>query len=271
MRSIGVKLVDRLPSSIAARLRGSSGAAALLRPLINRLVPDGPSVVEVRSGLATGTRLEILPRSEKYYWLGTYEPRVLKEIATRLRPGATYWDVGSHVGYMVAVASRLVGPTGTVVAFEPNPENVRRLRRTIELNDLRNVTVRDVALSDRVGQSWFFLSGSSLMGSLLPGPSGTPTVPVLTSTIDEELKSMPIPDLVKIDVEGGENAVLAGATRLLEGHKPALIVEVLTPECRREVEGRLAGYRTSMLDDTNMLAVPVPTEPAVGQAPWVPR
>jgi len=228
-------------------------------------------IVEVpRSGSAAGIRLEIHPRSEKYYWLGTHEPQVLKEIATRLRPGATYWDVGSHIGYTVAVAARLVGPSGRVVAFEPNPENIRRLRRTIQLNGLGNVTVRDVALSDRVGESRLFLSRSSLMGSLLPGPSGTPTVPVQTSTIDEELKTMPIPDLVKIDVEGGENAVLAGATHLLRDHRPALIVEVLTPGWRREVEGRLGGYRTSMLDDTNMLALPVPSEVSAGQERSVP-
>jgi FkbM family methyltransferase len=263
MRSIGVRLGDKLPSSLAARLRGDSGAAALLRPIVTRLLPTGPSVVEVRSGLAAGIRLDIFPRSEKYYWLGTYEPQVLEAIATRLRPGASYWDVGAHLGYMVAVASRLVGPTGTVVAFEPNPENVRRLRRTIELNDLRNVMVRDVALSDHLGESQFFLSGSSSMGSLLPGPSGTPTVHVRTSTIDEELKTVPIPDLVKIDVEGGEDAVLAGATGLIEHHRPELIVEVLTPERQREVERRLVGYQTSMLDESNMLASPIPVEALV--------
>jgi FkbM family methyltransferase len=265
MRSIGLRLVDRLPSSLAARLKGDTGAAALLRPIANRIFPAGPSVVKVRSGHAAGIRLEILPRSEKYYWLGTYEPQVLQEIATRLRPGATYWDVGSHIGYLVAAVARLVGPTGTVVAFEPNPDNVRRLRRTIELNDLRNVTVREVALSDRVGQGQFFSSGSSSMGRLVNSSSLEATFPVRTNTIDEELKTVPFPDLVKIDVEGGENAVLAGATRLLEAHRPALIVEVLTPERRRGVERRLVGYRTSMLDERNMLAASTPIETVDGQ------
>ena len=78
---------------------------------------------------------------------------------------------------------------------------------------------------------------------------------------------MPIPDLVKIDVEGSENAVLAGATRLLEDHRPELIVEVLTPERRREVERRLVGYRMSMLDNRNMLASPTPREAVVLQCP----
>ena len=197
-----------------------------------------------------------MPRSEKYYWLGTHEPRVLDELAARLQPGFTYWDVGSHVGYMVAVASRLVGATGVVVAFEPNPANVKRLQRTIELNGLDNVTVRAVALSDRVGDSEFFLNDASTMGSLVVSSSLAESVTVRTSTIDEELKSVPAPDLLKIDVEGGESAVLAGASRMLRDHRPTLIVEVLSRVQQRDVANRLVGYRSSMLDDTNMLALP---------------
>jgi FkbM family methyltransferase len=257
MRSFAVRLVMRLPSSLAARMKGESRAASFLRPIINWMLPAGQLPVEVRSGLAAGIRLEVFPRSEKYYWLGTYEPQVLQEIAIRLRPGATYWDVGSHIGYLVAAASRLVGATGTVVAFEPNPENVRRLRRTIELNGLRNVIVREVALSDRVGQSELSLSGPT--SSLLEDPSGRPTARVRTSTVDEELKTLAFPDLVKMDVEGGESAVLAGATRLIENHRPELIVEVLTPERRRGVEDLLVGYQTSMLDKANLLARPTHT------------
>jgi hypothetical protein len=90
-------------------------------------------------------------------------------------------------------------------------------------------------------------------------------MPVRTSAIDEEFKTMPTPDLVKIDVEGSENAVLAGATRLLESHRPELIVEVLTPEWRREVERRLVGDRMPMLDERNMLASPTPRAAVVLQ------
>jgi FkbM family methyltransferase len=224
------------------------------------MLPDVVSVVEVRSGIAEGIRLAIFPRSEKYYWLGTYEPQVLREIATRLRPGDTYWDVGSHIGYMVAVASRLVGPNGSVIAFEPNPENLRRLRRTIELNELRNVTVRDVALTDRVGESQFFLSGSSSMGSLLQRAHETTAVSVRTSTIDEELKTLSLPALVKIDVEGNESRVLAGATQLLGGRHADLIIEVLTQAQQVAVVQSLVGYQTSMLDERNMLAWPSSVE-----------
>lgn len=256
LRSIGLRLINRLPSSLAARLRGDSAVAGVLRPISNRVLPTGPTVVEVRSGLAAGILLEIFPQSEKYYWLGTYETEVLQEIAARLRPGSTYWDVGAHAGYMVAVASRIVGPAGTVVAFEPNPDNVRRLLRTIELNNLSNVTVRDVALSDGVGQARFYLTDSSSTGSLRPGFPLAPTLLVRTSTLDEELKAGPTPDLVKIDVEGSEEDVFAGAIELLEVCRPDFVVEVLTPERRRVVEQTLDGYGTSMLDGRNMVASP---------------
>jgi FkbM family methyltransferase len=259
IRSIGLRLIDRIPSLLAARLKGESRFATVLRPFVNWLLPDGQQVVTVRSGRAAGIRLEIHPRSEKYYWLGTYEPHVLDEIARRLRADATFWDVGSHLGYMVAVASRLVGPTGAVVAFEPNPENIRRLRRTIELNDLQNVVVREVALSDHVGQSDFYIGSASSMGSLLQGSTPIPSMHVPTSTADTELEGRACPDLVKIDVEGSESMVLAGAGALLEC-RPDLIVEVLTPDQRIAVAERLVGYETSMLDERNMLAVPNPAE-----------
>ncbi len=177
-------------------------------------------------------------------------------IAGRLGPGDVYWDVGSHVGYMVAVASRRVGSTGRVIAFEPNPDNLQRLRRTVELNDLRNVTIWDVALSDQIGEAQFLLAGSSSMGSLLPNRYATRSVPVQTSTIDEELKTQPYPDLVKIDVEGNESRVLAGAAQLFLDHRPDLIIEVLTELQRTEVAKSLVGYQTSMLDNRNMLALP---------------
>ena len=210
------------------------------------------------SGRASGIRLEIFPRHEKYYWLGTYEPEVLDEIAGRLLPGATSRDVGSHVGYMVAVASRLVGPTGSVIAYEPNPANVRRLLRTLELNDLRNVTIREVALTDHVGQSEFFTSDSSSMGTLMAGSHASASLSVRTSTADAELMVVPAPDLIKIDVEGSESLVLAGASHLLTDCHPELIVEVLSQEQQQDVAGRLVGYRTSMLDGRNMLALPPP-------------
>jgi FkbM family methyltransferase len=255
MRSVGLRFIDHLPASLASRLRGESGVATVLRPIANRLLPASQTVVTVRSGHAAGIRLEIDPRSEKYYWLGTYEPRVLDQLAARLQAGATFWDVGAHVGYIAAAASRLVGPNGTVVAFEPNPENIRRLRRTIELNDLQNVIVREVALGDRLGQSDFYLHASSSMGSLLAGSSSTSSMPVSIRTADDELTAMAAPNLVKIDVEGGEVMVLAGAARLLE-RRPTLIVEVLTPEQRGQIERRLVGYETSMLDARNLLALP---------------
>jgi FkbM family methyltransferase len=202
-------------------------------------------------------RLEIYPRTEKYYWLGTYERAVVEELSARLAPGNTFWDVGSHIGYIAAIASRLVGPTGSVVAFEPNPENVRRLRRTIELNHLHNVIVREVALSHQVGRSLFHVGDAPSMGSLQPNPTSKSSIPVWTETVDEELGRSPFPNLVKIDVEGSECAVLAGAVRLLQ-RRPPLIVEVWSSEQRQLAAQMLSGYTTSMLDGQNMLALSRP-------------
>lgn len=255
IRRVSVSLVDRLPAPVARRLRGTGPAVRFLRAIANPMLPDTFTVVTVRSGRAAGTRIEIDPRSEKYYWLGTYEPRVLDLLADCLRPGDVFWDVGAHAGFMVAAASRLVGPRGAVVAFEPNPENAHRLRRTIEMNGLINVTLREVALSSRVGTSDFFVPGSSSMGSLVPSSGTGQRFTVETSTVDAEARSLPAPALVKIDVEGSELDVLDGAEALLATHHPPLIIEILSADQLLAVERRLPGYELRSLDDRNYLAV----------------
>ena len=251
---------DRLPKWIARRLRSSSRVTTALRPVVNRLVPERPTVVTVVSGRAAGLRLEILPRSEKYYWLGTYEPEVLDALCAALRPGSVFWDVGAHVGYLSAVASRLVGPTGEIVAFEPNPSNLGRLRRTIELNGLENVRVRPVAISDGPAELRFLLHASSSMGHVADPAQDGETIVVEASSLDHEAATSRTPDLVKIDVEGHEPSVIAGAAELCRNRPPTLVIEVLSEQHRHGVVAMPPGFSFRMLDRTNMLAIP----PAVG-------
>jgi FkbM family methyltransferase len=156
---------------------------------------------------------------------------------------------------MVVAASRVVGPTGEVVAFEPNPENLRRLHRTIELNELSNVRVRPVAVSDVTGEAQFLPHPESSMGRLVDA-SDRGTFLVGTTTLDAELATGRPPHLVKIDVEGHEASVLAGAEAVRARVRPVFIIEVLSTESRVTVTTELPGYRTDMIDRTNLLAIP---------------
>lgn len=254
-RSFAVHTINLLPSGLARRLRGSSRIASLLRPVVNQLVPAGPTVVTIRSGRGAGMRIEIDPRSEKYYWTGTYEPEVTAELARILAPGAVFWDVGAHVGYMTIIAARLVGSSGRVVAFEPLSANLDRLRHAVTLNALDNVIVRPVAIAGRPGQVPFHVHSRSSMGSLRRRVGEIEVTHVEASTLDHEAQSQVLPSLVKIDVEGGEVDVLEGAQRLFSEFCPAVMIECLSADALHQCQDRLSNYQFRALDRTNYLGV----------------
>jgi FkbM family methyltransferase len=167
------------------------------------------------------------------------------------------WDVGAHIGFISAIAARVVGTTGHVVAFEPLPQNVGRLRQTVEANGLRNVTIRDAAVSSSVGTRAFYVHSSSAMGGLTP-TDGVPRIDVMTTTLDAELGAARPPALVKIDVEGSESEVIAGAQRLFNDVRPLLIIELLTEEAVARARTLVSHYTFRRIDETNFIGDPTP-------------
>jgi protein-L-isoaspartate O-methyltransferase len=93
-----------------------------IKRLINHTVfEDKEQVIEVEIGVLQGARFSIFPRVEGGYYLGTYEPDMQESIARLIKPGMTVFDVGANIGFFAIAVAKLVGPAGTVVAFEPNP------------------------------------------------------------------------------------------------------------------------------------------------------
>jgi len=150
-----------------------------------------------------------------------YEPATTDLFKELLKPGMVMADVGAHVGYFSLLAAEIVGPSGKVFAFEPEPGNHGLLRKNIEVNSLPNIQAVEKAVSDRSGTTEFFLSeldsGShSLFGKAARGIREK--VQVMVTTLDDffESEGWPNTDLIKIDVEGAELGVLHGMERLIE-------------------------------------------------------
>jgi FkbM family methyltransferase len=143
----------------------------------------------------------------------------------------TVVDVGANVGYYTLQAAALVGPTGRVLAAEPNPSMVRQLESNLALNGINNVTVADIALSDQDGTADFYFpeTGCEAYGSLRPNSlfRAASHSPVRTETLGTCLERLAFSsvDLIKLDVEGAELSVLRGAERVLATMKPVLIFE----------------------------------------------
>lgn len=99
---------------------------------------------------------------------GMSDFRKMSFIKRYLRPGDTSRDVGANVGVYTLLAASLVGPTGTVHAFEPRPKALGYLYENISLNKLRNVQVYELALSDRAGEAHLAAGGDDCVASLVP-------------------------------------------------------------------------------------------------------
>ena len=219
----GVSLVQRSP------------AAGGLRRILSAAAPDGVRRVEVCGGRLKGASMFVDLSCEKYYWLGTHEEAIQEALAARVRPGFVVYDVGAHVGFFTLLASRLVGDSGLVYAIEPRPDNLERLRRNVEANGARNVEVVAVAASDREGDAAFIMGGSTLEGRLAAGAERS-AASVRTATIDALVRDgMTPPDVIKIDVEGAEGAVIRGASRTIDVRRPILLLEVHSRDAGQEV------------------------------------
>jgi len=162
------------------------------------------------------------------------DDRELEFIGSRmLQPGDTVFDCGGHHGKTGIFFSKLVGPSGKVVVFEPRPVNVRIIEQNVARNEAGNVTVERMALGDR--QSKLVLRDRS-NGSITWKPSQK-GIEVNVTTIDRYAASRCLrPAFIKIDVEGFEYHVLKGATDTLATN-PKLAIEIHASAIRRYGEG----------------------------------
>lgn len=152
---------------------------------------------------------------------GTYEAAQTRAFERLVSPGDAVLDLGAHLGYYTLLASLLVGRAGRVFAFEPNPLNAWFLRRHAGLNACRNVVVEEAAVLDRCGEIGFQPGSGSGTGHV----SDSGSVRVRALRLDDFVQRHDLrPSIIKIDVEGAEGAVLAGAREVLCAHRPLIFL-----------------------------------------------
>jgi FkbM family methyltransferase len=192
-------------------------------------------------------RLDLRESIQRDWYAGLYDRRELAELRKLLADGGDVVDVGAHVGMYTVAAAVALGERGRVLALEPNPAARAQLEENLRLNECGNVIVVDRAAADEAGSGLLHVptTPDPSFSSLEPGrfAEGEP-VPVERTTVDAEVERHGLsPVVVKIDVEGGELAVLEGMEQTL-GEQPSLLIEV-SAETAAEVEGMVAalGYR----------------------------
>lgn len=231
--------------------------AQVIRRSLNRAAPRGLTPVEVASGGLAGTRLVLDLQSEKDLWLGTYEMNLQAAVAELVRPGMVVYDVGANIGYISALLAKTVGQSGRVFAFEPFPENLERLRMNLEASGLADrVVVVWKAVVDHAGDVSFLVGASGATGKVA-GSAGRQARPsqaeirVPAISLDEFVyqDGQPAPDVIKMDIEGGEVLAIPGMRRMLAEHHPVILLEVHGAESAQAAWTGLtaAGYQLSRM------------------------
>jgi FkbM family methyltransferase len=226
--------------------------AQLIRNGLNRAAPHGLTRVRVAAGELADMELAIDLQTEKDFWLGTYEPELQATVRNFVKPGMVAYDVGANIGYITLLLCRAVGERGQVFAFEALPGNVERLRNNVAINGLNvRVTIVPAAVVDRQGLVRFLVGPSGGMGKA-EGSVGrqkqvyAESIQVAGLTLDDFVYELgnPAPQVVKMDIEGGEVLALPGMKRVLIEARPLILLELHGPEAARTAWETLipAGY-----------------------------
>jgi len=199
-----------------------------IKTINHRLACGGKMILDTNNGLAQRIRCE-----------EAYEPAVRREFERIVSKGVNVIDIGANMGYYSILASRMIGPTKRVFAFEPQARMVTKLRRNIELNALQNVEIFPFALADTPGTVTFHVppEGAEGLGSMRANGrfQVVKTVDVETQRLDDVMVKLGNPKigLVKMDAEGAELLILRGAERLLSSpDRPDLIFEAYEKNCK---------------------------------------
>jgi FkbM family methyltransferase len=241
-----------LPNSLKQAIYRAKPLAAFIRRVLNQAAPTGLTQVKIAAGDLAGYTMLLDMQIEKDYWLGTYEPELVIALHELIQPGVIIYDVGANIGYVSLLLAKAAGKTGQVYAFEALPENVERWHRNVFLNGIENhLVLFSGAVTDKTGPVNFLVHTSGGMGKAA-GSAGRQDryqyeISVPGISLDEFVygQGNPAPQVIKMDIEGGEVLALSGMRRVLAEARPLFLMELHGPKASRVVWDHLtnAGYK----------------------------
>ena len=182
---------------------------------------------------------------------GVYEKAETKFFQTACRKGMTFLDVGANIGYYTALAARAVGPTGKIIALEPDPESFKYLEQTIAANGTENVQAFPVAASDSSATLPLYISADNRGDNRLYAPSESrQQVEVKAVATDALLAENKIDtvDLIKIDVQGYEPKVIAGLRNTIARSPNLTLLTEFWPKGIRDAGGDPQDFLNTLRD-----------------------
>lgn len=188
---------------------------------------------------------------------GVYEPHETAFIRSVVKPGDAVLDIGANIGFFTALMASLVGPEGHVVAFEPVPQNLALLRRTITENGFdERIRLLEAAVGEQAGEAHLIhlpLEAGALNsgGSYLRRAGDVPEKHEVVTAPQLKLDELDLPRpirFIKIDIEGAEPLAFRGGRELLRADKPTILCEINPIQLER-VSGTNAGAFLAEMQD----------------------
>ena len=184
--------------------------------------------------VVNGVPLQVDARS-RVFFPASYDEGVTNLLSAHVNDGDECWNVGANVGVHALQLCRLVGPTGKIVAFEPNPNAAMLLSRNLVLNGYgERVEVVQAAVGEHLGTADFFVAGADPMCRAdIPNPRlpRTRRIRVEVTTLDQQLAlRVTRPNCILIDIEGWEIGALLAAQSVFELNPLPLIIVELHPD-----------------------------------------
>jgi|SRR5271156_4225603 len=216
-------------SSLLRKLYAIRIFATPMRIVSYLLVPStGQKRMRVLAGPAKGLLLDVNPRWEHDAWDGSYELPALESFRGLLASDTIVYDVGAGVGFYALVAARA---RASVIAFEPDPENAEAFAANIDLNRVTaQIRLVRQAVFSHTGHVTLRISKSIQThrntSAFVGKVDGGTICKVVCTTLDDFIVDNPVPNLLKIDVEGAESSVLQGADHLFRRFRPRLLCEI---------------------------------------------
>ena len=166
------------------------------------------------------------------YAYANYEPYESKLFAAMIHSGSVVLDIGAGWGHYSVIASRIVGRTGKVYAFEPDPVAFRALLANVRESGSRNVMAFPLAVGNEDATKPLWISGV-IGGQSIYSKRGQKATYVRCVELDRFLRDQLV-DLVKMDIDGGELYALEGMESILQRNRRLILIMEFASKLQRE-------------------------------------
>jgi FkbM family methyltransferase len=190
-------------------------------PIIKKILKNLEKSLKTEFSIIQGSKMYLDPGDSLDLSInGVYGELDTKIIRDNIKEGDIVIDVGANIGYYTLIFAQLVGASGKVFAFEPEPKNFEILKKNIEVNNYQNIIAEQKIVSDESGMVKLFIAEKGIVGHRLQQKTDSQKfIEVESILLDNYLKNLNLSEkinFIKIDVEGAEVKVLEGSKIMIE-------------------------------------------------------